>query len=136
MTDNAALTALKRRRRPRGANARPSPEQMTAERESGTPPMKRSMPFLFDPAEMPVVVETNGHVPPADFEKYYVVARHGAHEQTTPDGCRTPVTRTLWLPGQHVRRDVYLTWLKDNGIEEETPSVEEDGTGSEGERNG
>lgn len=116
MSENAALKALKTRRRPRGAAARPTPEQLAAEREPGTPPMTRRMPFLFDPAEMPVVVESGGHVPPADFDKYYVVAEHPASEQIVPDGCRTPVARTLWHRGQHVRRDVYLGWLRDNGL--------------------
>jgi hypothetical protein len=78
MSDNAALKALKTRRRPRGANTRPTPEQMVEQREAGTPPMQRSMPFLFDPAEMPVVVESGGHVPPADFKKYFVIAEYDA----------------------------------------------------------
>lgn len=123
MTDNTALTALKARRRKRGSPPRPTPEQMAAERKPGTPPLARNMPFLFDPAEMPVVVESNGHVPLADFEKFYVIAEHDADEQIIPDGCRTPVSRALWLRGQHVRRDVYATWLRENG-----PAPEEVGT--------
>lgn len=137
MSDNAALKALKGRRRPRGAAARPTPEQLIEQREPGTPPLKRSMPFLFDPAEMPVVVESGGHVPPADFAQYYVIAEHDAGEQIVPDGCLTPVNRTLWHRGQHVRRDVYLGWLRDNGLaEEERPATEEERVVTEEENNG
>ena len=128
MTENAAVTALKKRRRPRGgAPARPSPEEMVAEREPGTPPLQRRQPFLFDPAEMPVVVESNGHVPPADFDRYYVIAEHDASESVVPDGCRTPVARTLWLRGQHVRKDVYAAWLRDSGLDGGTGDAEEAG---------
>lgn len=115
MTEDSAVAALKGRRR-RGGQARPTPEEMLDKREPGMPPMQRTMPFLFDPAEMPVVIESGGHVPPADFEKYYVIAEHAAAQQIVPEGCKTSVSRTLWLPGQHVRRDVYLTWLRENGL--------------------
>jgi hypothetical protein len=138
MSENAALKALKTRRRPRGANARPTPEELVEQREPGTPPLKRSMPFLFDPAEMPVVVESGGHVPPADFAKYYVIAEHDAAEQFVPDGCRTAVMRTLWLRGQHVRRDVYLGWLRDNNLlpEETVEDSQREDTAKEGETHG
>lgn len=115
MTDSTAVAALKKRRRQRGgAAALPTPEEMIAEHEPGTPLMKRRQPFLFDPAEMPVVIEIGGMVPPADFDTYYVVAEHSAAQQIVPDGCKTPISRTLWLAGQHVRRDVYALWLKEN----------------------
>lgn len=128
MTENAAVTALKKRRRQRGgAASKPTPEELVVEREPGTPPLQRRQPFLFDPAEMPVVVESNGHVPPADFDKYYLRAQVDATEQIVPDGCRTPVARTLWLRGQHVRRDVYATWLRDNNLGGDEEEEREDG---------
>lgn len=125
MNDSAAVASLKKRRRRTGAAAtKPTPEEMVAEREPGTPPMQRRQPFLFDPAEMPIVVETGGTVPPADFDTYYVVAEHAASQTIVPEGCVTSVSRTLWLAGQHVRRDVYLRWCKDNGLLPEDASTE------------
>jgi hypothetical protein len=125
MTDSAAVANLKKRRRRSGAAAtKPTPDEMLAEREPGTPPMQRRQPFLFDPAEMPIVVETGGTVPPADFDTYYVVAEHAASQSIVPEGCVTPVSRTLWLAGQHVRRDVYLRWRKDNGLMSEKDTEE------------
>jgi hypothetical protein len=117
MTDSSAVAALKKRRRRSGAAAvKPTPEELAAERPPGAPPMRRRQPFLFDPAEMAVVVEIGGVVPPADFAAYYVVAEHDASESIVPDGCKTPVSRTLWRAGQHVRKDVYYGWLRDHGL--------------------
>lgn len=136
MNDSTAVAALKKRRRRTGAAAaKPTPEELVAERAPGTPPMQRRQPFLFDPAEMPVVVEIGGTVPPADFEAYYVVAEHDASQQIVPDGCKTPVSRTLWLSGQHVRRDVYALWCKENGLDDGlsvTTSATEEEVGEDG----
>jgi len=57
------------------------------------------------------VVETGGHVPAANLEADYVVSPFDAQEQIVPWGCTTPIARTLWARGQHVRRDVFATYL-------------------------
>lgn len=75
---------------------------------------RRSMTLLH-PSEkhQPFVAETGGYVPSSRM-KDYVVAEFDASEQLTPPGCRTPITRTLWSVGQHVRRDVYATYLDEH----------------------
>jgi hypothetical protein len=75
------------------------------------------MPYLFDPAEMPIVVEGGGFLPPADFDEFYVVAAVDGNRTVTPDGCTTAVSVRMWWAGQHVRRDVYAAYLKELGGE-------------------
>lgn len=76
---------------------------------------QRSLPFLFDPAEMPVVVESGGHLPPADFHEFYVVATVNGNRTVVPEGCTTAISSRMWLAGQHVRRDVYAAYLRELG---------------------
>lgn len=78
---------------------------------------RRSMPFLFDPAEMPIVVEAGGYLPRADFDEFYVTAAVDGNRTVIPAGCKTPVSTRMWLTGQHVRRDVYAAYLKELGGE-------------------
>lgn len=74
--------------------------------------LSRRAMTLGHPADkrQPAVAETSGYVPPSALRDY-VVAEFDAAEQLTPPGCRTPITRSLWAKGQHVRRDVYQTYL-------------------------
>lgn len=58
----------------------------------------------------PAVAELGGHVPDGILSDY-VISAFDATEQVTPRGCITPVARLLWCTGQHVRRDVYQTYL-------------------------
>lgn len=75
--------------------------------------VQRRTPLLLDPRqrEQLHVVEIGGHVPSALLEQDYVVSPFDAHEQLTPLGCTTPIMRSLWTAGQHVRRDVFATYL-------------------------
>ena len=78
---------------------------------------------LTRPAGLPVldpllrrrltVAELGGHVPNAAMTDYQVSA-FDATEQILPWGCKTPITRLLWRAGQHVRRDVYQTYLNEH----------------------
>lgn len=98
---------------------------------------------LSRPAGLPVlhplerrrlaVVETGGHVPAANLEADYVVSPFDAQEQIVPWGCTTPIARTLWVRGQHVRRDVFATYLAehpelDPNAVELPPEVDDTGT--------
>lgn len=120
--DGTDLTALKGRRKA----ARPRTRQQTAPTtDVELPPLpdahESMTAALRRPAGLPalhplergrlVVVETGGHVPAANLVGDYVVAEFDASEQHTPRGCRTPISRVLWSRGQHVRRDVYNTYL-------------------------
>jgi hypothetical protein len=118
--DGGALDKLKATRRGGG---RPGRASLGAPAPSATPDqpvgqqIQRSMPYLFDPAEMPIVVEASGYLPPADFDEFYVVAAVDGNRNVVPDGCRTPVSVRMWATGQHVRRDVYAAYLKELGGE-------------------
>lgn len=110
---NDPVAALKGRRRGSGKTtpASTGPTVEDAMTSFGT----RGNPVLFDPAEMPVVVESGGHVPPANLDEHYIVAEVDGTRWVTPEGCRTPVAQSMWLTGQQVRRDVYLMYLKEIG---------------------
>jgi hypothetical protein len=92
------LQSRRRKRRDEAAAPREAPPSVDA-------PLTRRNPVLFDPSELPAVVEGGGYVPPAKLE-HYSVAQRPATQQVYPDGCVTPVTRILWRKGQHVRTDV------------------------------
>lgn len=109
MTD--AVTSLKNRRGRGGGRKTTTPPPPDAAAPTMGDALTRTNPALFDPAEMPTVIEVGGHVPHADYADYYVRAEIDGVEFVVPDGCRTAVARTLWMRGQHVRRDVYLTYL-------------------------
>lgn len=116
-----ALDALKGRRRSRSSAATPAVEPITGSDQIIT----RRNPLLFDPAEMPVVVESGGYVPGAVLDANYVIARFPAYRQVTPDGCRTSVTQILWTAGQRVRRDAYEAYRKEHVIDVELPDIVE-----------
>lgn len=115
MTDTA-VTALKARRRGARAEGRAPLPPTEPAADLGTA-LTRPHPLVMDPAELPVVIETNGHVVAADLEDIYLRAQVDGIRHYVPDGCRTPVAQQLWTIGQHVRRDVYLTYLTEIGHE-------------------
>jgi hypothetical protein len=123
--DGTDLSGLKGRRKSRAHPRRPAmPTLDTVE----LPPLPDAHETMADalrrPAGLPalhplertrlVVVETGGHVPAANLTGNYVVAEFDGTEQHTPWGCRTPISRVLWNKGQHVRRDVYATYLAEH----------------------
>lgn len=57
----------------------------------------------------PLVVEVGsaGFAGVVPHDPDYVVADCDAQESMVPPGCYTPVSRTLWVRGQRVRRDLY-----------------------------
>lgn len=75
--------------------------------------LSRRAPTLMHPMDkrQPPVAESGGYLPSSQLREY-VVAEFDAAEQIVPAGCRTAVTRSLWSQGQHVRRDVYQTYLE------------------------
>jgi hypothetical protein len=117
--DGNPLEQIKQRRAPgrRGRTTTGAPAPPATTDQPVTQQVQRSMPFLFDPAEMPVVVEAGGYLPRADFDEFYVVAAVDGNRTVVPDGCRTAVSTRMWLAGQHVRRDVYAAYLKELGGE-------------------
>lgn len=120
--DDADLTELKGRRK-KSVTRRTVPAAPTTDVE--LPPLPDSHPTMTEalarPRSLPAlhplertrlaVVETGGHVPGAALDADYIVSPFDATEQHTPWGCRTPITRQLWARGQHVRRDVFATYL-------------------------
>jgi len=117
--DGSALDRIKAGRKPGARRSRstagaPAPT-VTPEAPVGQQMARRALPFLFDPAEMPAVVESGGHLPQADFDEFYVVAEVDGNRTVIPEGCTTPVSSRMWLAGQHVRRDIYAAYLKDLG---------------------
>jgi hypothetical protein len=118
--DSNALDRIKSTRRGGGRRTRSTtgaPSPTLTPDAPVSQQIQRALPFLFDPAEMPIVVESGGHLPPADFEEFYVVAAVDGNRTVTPEGCTTPVSSRLWSVGQHVRRDVYAAYLKELGDE-------------------
>lgn len=102
----------------------PQPGTTALSREATTDPdapttvyaaMSRQTFVLFDPAEMPPVVEIGGHVPDAVLADKYVRSEFDASETMVPPGCVTGVSRSLWQRGQHVRRDIYEDYVKRYG---------------------
>lgn len=116
-----ALDALKGRRRSRSSVPTPAVDPVTSSDQIIT----RRNPLLFDPAEMPVVVESGGFVPAAVLDANYVIAQLPAYRQVIPDGCRTPVAQILWTAGQRVRRDAYEAYQKDHVVDVELPGIVE-----------
>jgi hypothetical protein len=102
-----AIAALKGRRRKSVA----TPELPETHQDMPAAYTRRN-PLLFDPAEMPTVLEMGGPPQFGDHSEFYVIADQAATESVIPDGCTTAVSRTLWTAGQHVRRDIYATYLK------------------------
>jgi hypothetical protein len=152
-SDTGALKARRKAAgRRRGADAMLSAD---ATGEPELPPLPESHASMTEalgrPAGLPVldpllrtrlaVAETGGHVPSSAMTDY-VVAEFDAAEQMTPRGCRTAITRTLWMRGQHVRRDVYATYLLQHPemvpvvVElpepQDPPAVGADGSGTTG----
>lgn len=82
----------------------------------------RRYPALFDPRE-PVFapMEASGTAPPGVVDDRYVIAPEDASEQLYPNGCRTPVVRSLWRKGQHVPRHVFEAWQARQQEAEESP---------------
>lgn len=100
----------------------PLPESHTTMVEA----VQRRTPLLLDPRQRDQlhVVEIGGHVPAARLDTDYVVSPFTASEQLLPTGCKTPISRTLWVKGQHVRRDVFATYLQAHPELAEAPPVE------------
>lgn len=117
--DGSSLERLKANRKtPRRkttAAGAPAPPAVTSAPVGQS--IRRKMPFLFDPAEMPIVVEAGGYLPRADFDEFYVKAAVDGNRSVVPAGCKTPVSTRMWSTGQHVRRDVYAAYLKELGGE-------------------
>jgi hypothetical protein len=119
--DGTDLSTLKGRRKARAARRSQTPPTDIVELPPLPDAHKSMTAALRRPAGLAVlhplergrlaVVEIGGHVPAANLAEHYVVAEFDASEQHTPWGCRTPITRQLWTKGQHVRRDVYATYL-------------------------
>lgn len=122
-TDPGDVSGLKGRRK-RAATQRKTPSTPAPPDENAPVPLPDAHPNMTSalrrPAGLPVfdprlvktlaVAETGGHVPASRMSDY-VVAAFDATEQVRPPRCLTPVTRVLWSKGQHVRRDVYQTFL-------------------------
>lgn len=122
--DASDAAALKGRRRAVGTKKRSVLAAATPPpADEPLPPLPESHPTmaaalsrramtLGHPADknQPAVAELGGFVPSSTMRDY-VVAQFDASEQLVPSGCRTPITRSLWAKGQHVRRDVYQTYL-------------------------
>lgn len=111
------LKARRKRKPPQQRQSTPLSEtarQEAAEVQANPSPWRRRLPTLFDPREMPVVLEANGAVPPSTLE-HYVVAEFDASESVVPQGCVTPVVRSLWARGAHVRSDVYEAHVRARG---------------------
>lgn len=114
----AAALRGKRTRRPTQAEPQPGGTTLSAHLlVPATPPatvaeaMGRRSFLLFDPAELPPVVEIGGHVPSAELDDRYIVSEFDASETIVPAGCTTGVSRLLWQRGQHVRRDIYAQYV-------------------------
>src|SRR4029077_18706831 len=113
---DSALAGIKGRKTAtnRGRTATGAPVPPVAATGPVRDAIQRKMPFLFDPAEMPPVIEMSGYVPDANLAEYYVIAEVDGHRTTTPDGCVTSVCVKTWSVGQRVRRDVYAAYLNEN----------------------
>lgn len=125
-SDTGDTASLKNRRRAAGGRKRSmlAPAKVPPADDADTAPplpdahpdmanaLQRRQMTVLHPRErnQPTVAEAGGYVPPS-LLRDYVVSEFNASEQLTPPGCRTPITRNLWSRGQHVRRDVYQTYL-------------------------
>lgn len=85
--------------------------------------LRRQMPVLFDPAEIPLVVSSSGIVPDATLENRYDRAESAYTEIFTPNGCTTPVAVLRWPKGAWVRKDVYAKWCEENVAPEENEAA-------------
>lgn len=127
-TGNPEAAGLKGRRPARNTNT-PRPGATALSEPMANPPTGDPAPdgtvyeslvmrhprVLFDPSTMPVVLESSGFISEATRDQHYVISEFDAGESIVPTGCITPISRTLWRKGNHVRRDAYETYVEKYG---------------------
>lgn len=70
--------------------------------------------ILFDPSTPLVVAQATGSlygVEAGEQIEGFTIAPEDAFETFTPEHCTTPVSRTLWTKGQHVRNEDYEAYV-------------------------
>jgi hypothetical protein len=94
---------------------RPAPDSPSAMSSA----MRRVMPVLFDPAEIPIVVSSSGMIPSAVLNDRYVRAEVAFSEVMTPAGCTSQIAVSRWHAGDWVRKDVYAAWANEYATTED-----------------
>lgn len=133
-TGNPEAAGLKGRR-PARSNNTPRPGSTALSEPMANPPTGDPAPngtvyesmvmrhprVLFDPATMPLVLESSGFISEATRNQHYVVSPFDAGESIVPQNCKTAISRTLWRKGNHVRRDAFEAYVEKYG----DPTAEE-----------
>jgi len=85
-----------------------------------TKAFQRNQTVLFDPSEIPPVIQAGGVVPDAVLDDRYDVAESDYSELIRPENCKTPISLSRWHAGDRVRKDIYAHWAALQGVETET----------------